>query len=169
MSGQIVILFLLSLSFIVLIEFQNPFSSLLSLAVYFMLNVVLLVNVGIEFLALTLAIIYLGAILILFLFIAMTIDLRLKYSYQVSNSSPTYLIYYFLSYFGAYYFVEHAGESIGGVFFRFNDIYLFAMRVYQGDNMESFIGVGLALLVTMICTLGLTIQDVERSKLFINN
>jgi NADH-quinone oxidoreductase subunit J len=162
--SQIMILLLLSVSFVALVEFQNPFSSLLSLAIYFILNVALLVNVGVEFLALTLVVIYLGAILILFLFIAMTIDLRLKYLYAPEKITSVFLIYFFITYLLAGYVTN--AEKLEIRFFFYKDIAGFTELLYT-EQAALFMGIAFTLLLTMLATIGLTIKDVEKSRLFI--
>lgn len=87
---------LLTFSFLILI-FPNPVYSLLCLVFIFINSAIMLFINNIEFLALTLIIIYVGALAILFLFIMMMVDIRT--SFLLRTDWVTYIIFCSLFFF----------------------------------------------------------------------
>lgn len=76
------------------ISFSNPIYSLLSLVCVFLLSACLLFQHGLDFLALSLVIVYVGAIAILFLFVIMMLDIKIQRQAEEFNQSfPVFLIF----------------------------------------------------------------------------
>lgn len=73
-----ILIILIIISALLVILSKNPMHSVLSLVMTFVLSSILMINLGVEFLALLFLIVYVGAIAILFLFVVMMLNINLE-------------------------------------------------------------------------------------------
>ena len=99
--------FLLVLSAIGVISFNNPIYALLSLIFAFINTSCLFILMGAEFLSMILIIVYVGAIAVLFIFILMMLNVPEKYfsiKFSINFKKLGQLIYYVISFIGCFIF-----------------------------------------------------------------
>jgi len=94
MLSSIFIQLLIFLSFVlcgVFILRQNPVTAVLSFIIVFIISAVLLIYVGVEFLAVIYLLVYIGAVAVLFLFIVMLLNVYQSYE-DIAISSLSIVI-----------------------------------------------------------------------------
>jgi NADH:ubiquinone oxidoreductase subunit 6 (subunit J) len=62
---------------------RNPVISIIYLILVFLFSVLLLIHIGVEFIAVVIFIVYVGAISILFLFVVMMLNIRVLDAYSL--------------------------------------------------------------------------------------
>nr|AER54505.1 NADH dehydrogenase subunit 6 [Ectopleura larynx] len=168
---NIVILFffiLLLSSCLLVINSINPIHSIFWLVLTFILSAIILIILDFKFIPIILVIIYVGAIAILFIFVIMMLDVvQISLIININNSIPIILIILSLS---SFFFSKldllsflssktHNYEIINS-----NDIIIISNILYS-NYWESFIYISVLLLIAMIGTIILTLENKKTTKL----
>lgn len=89
---------------LVLVFFQNPMYSILSLVGCIFFSVMVLFMYGIEFMSFVYLVVYIGAIAILFLFIIMMLNISALNSVPNDSSTISFFLYFLISFKSAHFF-----------------------------------------------------------------
>lgn len=131
---------------ITVIIIKNPIASLICLMTLFAAISLYLINIGLNFIAFSYLIVYIGAVSILFLFILMLINIRTsELQSNNSNSIPLavfiggllhYVIFEVLPYnIAAMNYIDSNTFSLSQYFFTFRDIFLLGEKLPAIDLM----------------------------------
>ena len=157
-------------SFVVV--FSNPIFSVLALVAVFVTSASLLLQHGVDFLAFSLIIVYVGAIAVLFLFVVMMLDIKIqRRQIDIVQTLPiflglilTFIAQLFFAYkqsFGENFFIVASPENF---FFWEQQIDSFLSnlealgQVLYSQYMLAFLLAGILLLIAMMGAIVLTLQ-----------
>lgn len=187
----IVLLFNTFIAGLYLLGAKNPVYSLLSLIAIFLNNIVLLLAIKIEFLALTFLIIYVGAIAILFLFVIMMFNLKKLQNIEIQDNFWytffAYIILLMKTYPIICEYIKNFMQSLNDttysnictfgklpavtneflfiVKYKTNDILIFSDLLYSYYSPD-FILVGVILLTAMLGSIILALSTIENTDIF---
>lgn len=169
------VLILFSAAFVILSK--NPIMSVFFLILCFILSSVLFMVLGVEFIALVLLTVYVGAISVLFLFVVMLLNLRIVelYSMFFSYFSVGWFIFFFtlivfFIVFGVDYSLLKSVFFMDDNFFQVNNLLSYTNNLlYLGCILYNVYGhlvllAGLVLLLAMIGSIVLTVDFSYREK-----
>lgn len=171
------LLLVLAASLMVILS-KNPILSVFFLILAFILSAVLLLLLGVEFMAVVLLMVYVGAISVLFLFVVMLLNLRLVELHSMFFSY--FSVGWFLLFFTIVVFFMILGLDYGlfkSVFFLednfFDSLLVGAARyniTYLGNVLYNVYGhlvliAGLVLLLAMMASIVLTVDFSYREKM----
>ena len=159
--------FLIILSIIMIILSYNPIHSIFWLVLVFLFSSGLLISIGLDFMSLSIIIIYVGAIAILFLFVIMMLDLvNIKIS-SIKNLIPIFIIIIFnviiklilinKSFYNSTLFLLNWKIN------NLNQINLIGKLLYS-EYYYSFIIISIILFIAMIGAIVLTLEINKLTK-----
>lgn len=170
------ILVLFSAAFVILSK--NPIMSVFFLILSFILSAVLFILLGVEFIAIVLLTVYVGAISVLFLFVVMLLNLRIVelYSMFFSYFSVGWFIFFFSAL--VFFMVFGLDYSIFKSVFFLDDNYFEILKLLGYSNNLAHLGsilyniyghlvvlAGLVLLVAMLGSIILTVDFSYRESM----
>ena len=167
--------FLLILATVMTISSTNPIQSVFWLVLVFTYTAASLLCIGLEFLALILIIIYIGAITILFLFVIMMLDVLQLYNFtSINNIIPTLLIIFGTLIVGIWFKIGKSVQEVVEltkleVVQQLTDLQSLSLTLYNEFSLFLLL-ISLLLLVAMVAAIILTLdlQSVTQRQLLSN-
>lgn len=163
--------FLLLLSATLVITLNNPVHSVLSLIFAFFNAAGLFILIGAEYLAMTLVIVYVGAVAVLFLFVVMMLNINIvRLKYEIAKFLPLGLIIAALFVYEIYALMTKdlgIENKNGGTESVITNTEILGRAIYT-DYFYVFQSAGIILLVAMIGAIMLTLthsQNVRRQDI----
>ena len=161
---------------------RNPVISIIYLILVFLFSVLLLIHIGVEFIAVVIFIVYVGAISILFLFVVMMLNIRVldAYSlmmYYVPIGAFLGLLFFFEWMYLVYkdkwildFYIDLEALAFNKAIF-FNNTNLIGQLLFN-NYYHLFIIISFILLVSMIGAINLTSEfrlHIKRAKINVLN
>lgn len=149
---------------------RHPVKAVLSLVLAFVVSTGLWMLVHAEFLALTLIVVYVGAVMVLFLFVVMMLDVDVSAMYEGFNKYFPLALLLSIGFFGVLYKALLSGYFAGGKYASPNDaastysnIQALGMELYT-NYIYSFELAAALLMVAIIAAIGLAFRGAKLSK-----
>ncbi|NUY39211.1 NADH-quinone oxidoreductase subunit J [Wolbachia endosymbiont of Litomosoides brasiliensis] len=151
------------LSAICVISVRNPVHAVLFLIFTFVSSTVLFILLGAEFIAMMILIVYTGAVAVLFLFVVMMLDIdyiRLRQGFAKHFTFSAILCVAFFLIIS--FVIRSSALNIGNVInYNANNVKAIGNLLYT-DYMYAFHLSGILLLIAIVGTIALTLQDKKK-------